>query len=333
MGRSIFILDATDGSIVWQAKGGGASNSCSGNPCALLDMTYAVPADVTLLDRIQPDGTKADGYVERLYAADTGGNIWRVDLEPAGGNTPSHWQVTKFAALGGSGATKRKFLYPPDIMATTHFDAILAGTGDREHPLYQNGSYSVVNRFYMIKDTNIGNDASGWTTVADNTSSTADNAPSSLVHIILPAPPNPKYDGTLSGFYITLPNTGEKVVNAPTSIGGFTYFGTNQPTTPSNLTCTNGRGTARDYQVNFVTGETTSGTLDTGGLPPSPVAGLVNVTDSNGDTLMVPFLLGGNPSSTCVGPDCRSSLGGTRPPIPINATRRRLYWYLDKLDK
>jgi type IV pilus assembly protein PilY1 len=355
MGRGIFVLDALDGSIVWQAKGGGGSNTCQGTPCRLLDMTYSIPADITLLDRISPDGTPPDGYIDRLYAADAGGNIWRVDLEAGGNTAPGSWQVTKLAALGGSGPTKRKFLFPPDIVTTRNFDAILAGTGDREHPMYGNGSYSIVNRFYMIKDLNTGNDGSSGTTVVDNTSSTADNPPSSLFHVVVQY----NADGTVTtttpypsssplyGFYITLTNPGEKLVNAPTTIGGFTYFGTNQPDLPSSQSCKR-LGNARAYQVNFVTGAAASELLDGGGLPPSPVQGIVNVTDAGGNTLYVPFLLGGNPSggnhagggasmggnpsATCNSPDCRSGLGGTRPDIPISPTRRRLYWYVDKYD-
>jgi type IV pilus assembly protein PilY1 len=341
MGRGIFILDALDGSIVWRATGGGGSNTCQGNPCQLLDMTYAIPADVTLLDRISPDGTPPDGYIDRLYAADAGGNIWRVDLEPGGNTAPAFWQVTKLAALGGTGTTKRKFLFPPDVVTTKNYDAVLAGTGDREHPLYGNGSYAIVNRFYMIKDLNIGNDGSTGTTVTDSTSNTADNPPASLFHVVVqfnadgsattltPYPSN----SPLSGFYITLTNTGEKLVNAPTTIGGFTYFGTNQPLAPSNLSCKTSLGNARAYQVNFVTGATASELLDGGGLPPSPVQGVVGVADNNGNTLFVPFLLGGNPAKACSGPDCRSALGGTRPSIPISPTRRRLYWYLNNFDK
>ena len=340
MGRGIFILDALDGSIVWQAKGGGGSNICRGNPCQLLDMTYAIPADITLLDRISPDGTPPDGYIDRLYAADTGGNIWRVDLEPGGNTAPSYWQVTKLAALGGTGTTKRKFLFPPDVVTTRNYDAVLAGTGDREHPLFGNGSYAIVNRFYMIKDLNIGNDGSTGITVVDSTSSIADDPPTSLFHVVVQY----NADGTtttvtsypstspLSGFYITLANNGEKTVNAPTTIGGFTYFGTNQPATSTSLAC-HSLGNARAYQVIFVTGATASELLDGGGLPPSPVQGVVNVNDEQGNSLFVPFLLGGNPSLTCSGPDCRSALGGTRPSIPINPTRRRLYWYLNNFDK
>ena len=340
MGRGIFVLDALDGSIVWQAKGGGGSNICQGNPCQLADMNYSIPADITLLDRISPDGTPPDGYIDRLYAADTGGNIWRVDLEPGGNTSPSSWQVTKLAALGGTGSTKRKFLFAPDIVTTKTYDAVLAGTGDREHPMYANASYGIVNRFYMLKDLKIGNDGSGGTTIVDNTSSTADDPPPSLFHVIVQF----NADGTattttpypssspLSGFYITLTNTGEKLVNAPTTIGGFTYFGTNQPNPPSSTSCKQ-LGNARAYQVNFVTGATASELLDGGGLPPSPVQGVVAVTDDKGNDLFVPFLLGGNPSPTCSGPDCRSGLGGTRPSIPISPTRRRLYWYIDKYDK
>jgi type IV pilus assembly protein PilY1 len=123
MGRGIFIVDATDGSVVWQAGPGGGSNTCQGTPCKLLDMTFAMSADITLVNRSFDSG----GNIDRLYAADTGGNIWRVDLQPTGGNAPANWQVTKFAALGGTGSTafqKRKFLYPPDVVLTNNFDAI-----------------------------------------------------------------------------------------------------------------------------------------------------------------------------------------------------------------
>ncbi len=180
MGRGIFILDATDGSLIWSAtRGVGATGTCTGT-CTLTDMTYAIPADVTLVNR---DGD-AGGFIDRLYAADLGGNIWRVDLEPAGyaaaASAPSAWQITKFAALGGSGNTKRKFFYPPDIVATRSFDMILAGTGDREHPLFGNSSqsYGIVNRFYGLKDSNTGSSVpSGWSTsltITDSTDPTKD---------------------------------------------------------------------------------------------------------------------------------------------------------------
>jgi type IV pilus assembly protein PilY1 len=335
MGRGIFIVDATNGSVVWQAGPGGGSNTCEGTPCKLLDMTFAMPSDITLVNRSFDSG----GNIDRLYAADTGGNIWRVDLQPTGGNAPANWQVTKFAALGGTGSTafqKRKFLYPPDVVLTSSFDAVMAATGDREHPLFTNNSLKIVNRFYMIKDTKVGLDASGSTTVADSTSNTADTAPASLFHLTTQynsdgsVVSTNNYAGSLSGFYVTLAATGEKAVNAPATVGGSTYFATNQPTDPSTLSCSNNLGIARGYQINFVTGSTAAGEYDGGGLPPSPVAGLVTV-QVNGQPTLVPFLLGGNPGA-CSGPDCKSSLGGTKPPIPISPTRSRVYWYMQKHD-
>ena len=174
MGRAIYILDAADGSLVWVATGGGGGGtSCTGTPCQLADMTFGIPSDITLVNR----DFDTNGYIDRLYAADVGGNIWRVDLEPAGYAAPatsigpSTWTVTKFASLGGAGATKRKFFYPPDIVATKNFDMIMAVTGDREHPLYSasgTAGYAVINRFYALKDTKIGADATrlhhdcGW---------------------------------------------------------------------------------------------------------------------------------------------------------------------------
>jgi type IV pilus assembly protein PilY1 len=128
---------------------------------------------------------------------------------------------------------------------------------------------------------------------------------------------------------MTFPNAGEKAVNAPTTVGGFTYIGTNTPQVPSSDACST-LGVARGYQINFLTGASNFVTFANGGLPPSPVAGLVDVTVDGTDRL-VPFCLGcGNPGGT--GADSTSSIGGGKPPIPVPPVRKRLYWYLDKHD-
>jgi type IV pilus assembly protein PilY1 len=334
VGRAIYVLDALDGTVVWKAvfAAAGGATSCTGNPCNLSGMTYSIPSDITLLNR---DYDLNPGYIDRLYAADVGGNIWRVDLEPTTGTAPSNWIVTKFASLGGSGSPKRKFFFPPDVVTTKNFDMVMAGTGDREHPLYSastTSSYAVKNRFYALRDPNVGTEvAPGWVAITDGTASTGTAVPSDLTHVI---PPSTLYDAATAtdrGFYVDMPNAGEKIVNAPTTVGGFSYFGTNAPPLPTSQACTN-LGTARGYQVNFLTGATRSNVIDGGGLPPSPVAGLVTIDMGGGTEKTFPFLLGANPDPTCQGPDCTSSFGGSRPPVPIPPTRRRVFWYNDKHD-
>jgi len=323
MGRGIFILDAATGNLLWNATPGGATDSCTGSPCQLKSMAYAMPADLTLIDR------DFDGFIDRLYAADTGGNIWRVDLKPATGAPnfgPSSWQATLFAALGGTGATKRKFFYPPDVVLTKKYDAVVGVTGDREHPLASQQANSIVNRFYMVKDTNVGMSAAGWAAVRDDTSSTADASPPSLFNAT-----STLYPGGLSGFYVTLlglnasgaASLGEKGVNAPVTVGGLVHFGTNQPTAPSANSCKANLGTARAYSINFLTGASTQTVFDGGGLPPSPVFGQVTFT-INGKKRQLPFLIGAGGGS---GADSKSSIGAGTPTIPIVTTKKRTYWY------
>jgi len=315
MGRGIFIVDAVTGNVLWQAGPGGAGSSCTGNPCKLAEMTYSIPADVTLVDR------DFDGFIDRLYAADTGGNIWRVDLQPTGSGDMSTWQATHFAALGGTAAsaTKRKFFFPPDVVLTKNYDVVLNITGDREHPLLPHDATKIVNRFYMIKDTKVGMSASGWTPVRDATSSILDDAPATLFKATNTIP----YDGSLNGFYVTLAGAGEKGVNAPTTVGGLVYFGTNQPIVASSTTCQANLGTARSYSVNFLTGASSFRVLDGGGLAPSPVFGIVTVNVAGTDR-QLPFLIGGGGGS---GADGKSGLGAQKPIIPIKNIRKRTYWY------
>jgi type IV pilus assembly protein PilY1 len=221
-GRGIYILDALTGAIVWKASYTAGASSCTGNTssasCLVSGMNYSIPADITLLDR---DG---DRYTDRLYAADTGGNIWRVDLEPSSGATPDLWRIYNLAQLGcfsgacaiPSSPTQRKFFYPPEVIVASgsrSYDAVIIGSGDREHPLYVSTSTQRNNRMYLIKDTYIGSSAAGMTPTNMNNLFDATLTP---------------WDGSLNGYYITLAS-GEKVVNAPLAAAGHVYFGTNQP--------------------------------------------------------------------------------------------------------
>lgn len=318
IGRGIFIVDAITGVLVWGAKDGvptdtSVTSQCSGTStkasCVVLGMKYSIPADITLLDRDN------DGNVDRLYAADTGGNVWRVDLEPATDHiTPDYWRVHKIAALGcntgacASGTTPRKFFYPADVVPTSLYDAVLIGSGDREHPLYTsdsdtNKSYNIINQFYMLRDNKVGNDGSGQATIIQ---SNLFNATSKAY----------TYDGSDRGYYITL-GTGEKVVNAPTTVAGYTYFGTNRSEIPDVKACTTGLGEAKGYSIKPLTGIFTSTVFAGGGLPPTSVGGLVNIV-VDGKTIQVPFLIGG-PGTSPIKP--------TNPPIDVKTSRRRAYWY------
>lgn len=314
MGRAIVVLDAIDGSTVWTACKSGCTATVSA-------MTYAIPSDITLLDR---DG---DGYTDRLYTGDLGGNIWRADINDA---STANWTVTRIASLGGTGTSARKFFYPPDVTPTAAFDAVVAASGDREHPLLPNASSTVVNRFYMLKDTNTGTSvASGWTTITESLLTDETGAAAGTT---------PPYSSTstTSGFYVTLDHPGEKAVNAPLTVAGYTYFGTNTPADPKLDTnmCYPNLGIARGYAINFLTGTGLNNNgyivFDGGGLPPSPVFGLVAV-NPDAPNVYTPVLIGGGNQTGTGGGNNSSALGSQKVTPPNTGKRKRTYWFTEGL--
>lgn len=331
MGRAIVVLDAVTGASVWTA-----APSCSGvagNCATVAGMTRAIPADITLIDR------NADGYMDRLYAADLGGNVWRVDLEPAAGTDPSNWVVTQIASLAGTGNNARKFFFAPDVVPTFGFDAVLVPSGDREHPMYSASTtagtaYNVVNRFYMLKDTNTGKtvDATTWTTITESDLSDATTAVSGSSTYNANTP---SITGTTNrGFFVTLGHAGEKGVNAPVTVAGYTYFGTNTPSVPGAdaSICYPNLGVARGYAINFFSAQGLNQNgyvvFAGGGLPPSPVFGDVAI-NQNGTTVITPVLIGGGNQTSTTGGDSNSALGAQKVSPPALNIRHRTYWYMD----
>lgn len=296
MGNAIYVLDAITGNIVKTFSGG--------------SMTKSIPSDLTVVDR------DYDGYYDRVYATDMGGNVWRMDIDDA---SPSNWTINKLASLS-TATNSRKFFYPADIVPTRNFDAVLVGSGDREHPLSNSAANLVLNRFYMLKDLDTGKTPSSpYTTINDN--DTDDDSD------LFNATSTP-YNQTKRGWFMNLA-IGEKVVNAPTTIAGYVHFGTNKPTPNAGTQCSN-LGIAQGYTVDFLNGDPFPPVnFVGGGLPPSPVAGLVNII-VDGVTTQVPFIIGGGDDGTGTMKN-GSSIAGSDVKIAVPTTRHRTYWH-KKLD-
>lgn len=342
MGRGIFILDAFTGVRVWNAKPSASATSCSGTAtqatCSVAGMNYSIPSDLTMLDRDN------DGKIDRLYATDVGGNVWRVDFEPTAGNTPDKWQVNQLAALGcnggicASGISPRKLFYPAEVIATKTYDAVFVGSGDREHPLGSyvtgtttptaNTSCAVANQVYMLVDLKIGKDGSGQALITQT-----GTAPNVLFNATAVAYPGQGSPATNRGYYITM-GVCEKIVNAPLVVAGYVYFGTNTPEPPTTHRCEEPLGEATGYKLQPFTGALTGEEFNGGGLPPSPVAGVVNIV-VNGVVTQVPFCIGcgggedqsGNQSGSGDSGCGASALAGCKPPINVTPTRTRTFWY------
>ena len=137
-----------------------------------------------------------------------------------------------------------------------------------------------------------------------------------------------------AGCYLPLNSTaGEKVVTSAVSTGGYTYFSTNTPTSPfSTNSCNTQMGIAKSYRVALFCGQAESQEFVGGGLPPSPVIGFVEVQvpasggsgEQGEETKQVPFIIGGFNAQL-------SGLQASRVPINVDPTRRRTYWFTNKV--
>lgn len=278
MGHRIFVLDAFTGDLLKEFDG----------------MSRGVAADISLVD------SDFDGYIDRAYAADLGGGIWRVDFEASDGSIgPNNWSIFQLADLSGGTPSTRKLLYAPDVVVTRGFTALLIGSGDREKPLLS----ATRDHFFTVYDRY---SAKGRPTAPELTRFADLAAVDSAT-------------GSAAGCYVSL-LPGEKVVNAATSIGGVTYFGTNQPSAAAANTCSANLGVARSYAMPLFCKEPTSTVLAGGGLPPSPVAGIVTIQDGSGASKQVPFVIGA-PNAK------RSAIEGVRVNPTIRTPRKRVYWY------
>jgi Tfp pilus tip-associated adhesin PilY1 len=280
---------------------------------------YSVTGEIALLKN-------ASGYLRYAYAGDTGGNLYRINVDSISGSTPSSaWTSntlpadTQIAALSVTGQP-RKFFYGPDVFEFLGLHYISIGSGNREQPLWATAGSSptgcdVSDQFYIVKDD---------PAVAQSGTGILDVTPTNLTDIT---------NGTttllddigIKGWRMSLQPC-EKTVNKALVVGGFVFFGTNQAVDTVTTPCSNNLGVARTHSINITTGEIFTNTLTGGGLPPSAVAGVVQLDDGT----KVPFCIGCGAVSAetvCSGPGC-SPQESQEVPVTPPPTRSRVYWYM-----
>ncbi|MBM5811852.1 MAG: pilus assembly protein PilY [Gammaproteobacteria bacterium] len=311
-GRHIYVLDADDGSLL-----------------QTFDTERPVIGDVFVV----PDGNT--GLARYAYAADTGGNVYRISgataNEPFAATDPADWTMTRIAALGcatpaDACSANRKFFFAPDVVEKEGIFYLLLGSGDREKPLgedYFPEAFSVDNHFYMIRDVPSDDE---W--LADETSNcgTAIICLASLLEIEHDAAGDPDASdlAAMKGWYLDLRDHEQVVTSAITVFGNVT-FSTHVPTVPVDGSCTSNLGSARVYNVHYANAAIAAGhnnrneDVAGGGLPPSPVAGMVELDDGQ----VVPFVIG------AVGD---SPLESTLPSPPSTGTQPKAvtYWFIEK---
>ncbi len=316
-GANIWFVDADTGAII-----------------RTYPTNYSVPGDLSILKDV-------DGYMTSVYASDSGGYVYRINVGSYDGATFGFWTAntaaadTLIASLSDSN-NARKFLEGPTVVPSPGFNAVLIGSGDREHPLVNSyacnymatsplGSF-VTNQFYMLMDQPTGYPSPTPTTssLVDVTSGTTTTVTASGITTITNVTGGVTTTST-QGWRFNF-GTCEQSVNTGLTIGGITNFGTNTPS-PGGTSCVANLGTARGYAVEYLTGNATSTSGGNrsaiyvgGGMPPSPVAGVVDVGGTK-----YPFCIG------CIDTTSANSsaLQGSEVVINPTGSRYRSYWYME----
>jgi type IV pilus assembly protein PilY1 len=239
-GNAIYVVDAETGELIWKARrGSGGSAKVFEHP----QLVDSIPSTLATAD------TDGDGLTDRIVVGDTGGNVWRADIQ---GPDTAEWKLTLLASLGRhtSGAmgiiSDRRFFHRPDIVPSKDgngmFDAVVLGSGNRPNPLDMEGM--TVNFTFMLKDRHTA-PGSGvdeniqLLELGDVTSNCLQSDTPCAVDLS-------------KGWRLMLEEPGEKVLATPLTIVGKVFFTSYLPQTDGGATsCSPSEGSGRLYAVSL----------------------------------------------------------------------------------
>ncbi|MFW2404748.1 MAG: pilus assembly protein [Gammaproteobacteria bacterium] len=294
VGNALYMIDIETGQVLWSAGANGNHNLVMNdavNADANATMKHSIPAPIQALD------LTGDGYVNRMYAADMGGRIWRFDVNN-GAAADDLVEGGLLATLGGAdlgtptNSDARRFYARPDAVpyiaekpGDRSYLSLNIGSGHRAHPL--DGTSD--DWFFSVRDYELFNpiltENYGTPVKFDDLIDITDDL-------------SPTLYATDPGWRLKLEaSAGEKVFTESLTFKGTTIFTSFSPSPPSS-SCTeavHGTGTNRLYRVSVVNGTPDVQNLNDpvdktdryrvlkqGGIAPGPVIFFTN-HDNDGD--------------------------------------------------
>ncbi len=212
-GKGFYTVKLTDGSIFW-------SYTHSGNDTTL---AYSMPGQANIMD------IDNDGFIDRAYIGDLGGNVWRYKFCRARDPGSCTWTGKKF--FDSTSGLIRPIYSKPAVARDRKGNLwVYFGTGNVNDPT----SPGTVDRFYAIKDVNA---------VQTFVTSNLRDVTSTIF--------NPS-DTERNGWYVQFP-AGEKMLSDSLVFEGVIYFTTYTPPASGNICDMS--GIAKLYAINYVTGK------------------------------------------------------------------------------
>jgi len=253
LGSDVYIVNALDGSLIWSLKG----NSVTGSAA----LTHSVPGDIRVLDMDN------DGALDRMYFADTGGHVWRVDMATSVTGSADSLSLgldatlTEFADLGASVAAgtsadgdRRKFFYEPDTALRLSNGVptltISIGSGYRTHPLDEGDD----DRFYVLLDEYV------YQTPPSDFDTITEGDLMSVTELRASTSGNILHEAGERGWYYPLAHSGEKVLASSLTFLDKVLFTTfamadENGVASTGNTCEPAVNTARAYVLDLLTGQ------------------------------------------------------------------------------
>jgi type IV pilus assembly protein PilY1 len=244
VGAGVHMLDLFTGLTVWRA-----GHTSTYADLLHSDMTRSIPTRINTID------INGDGFADRMYASDLGGQIWRFDI--MNGNDRDQLVTGGvFAQLGAEGMTStpaaadtRRFYNSPDVAMfndtkqNRRFISVGIGSGYRAHPL----DLSADNAFYSLRDPNVFNALSQSEYDALTPLDESDLVDvTGSVEVTITA--------SDSGWMLRLPSS-EMILADAATFNNEVFFVSFAPDSSGAAACNVGQGTNYLYRVSILNGD------------------------------------------------------------------------------